>query len=114
LGQHIDDPKRFNRPIISLRLFSDSRLSFGTRFGWVNSLFTVPLLRGTILVLEKNGFASDHIKHCVRKMDLVDKSASLILRQVYPSLLQSEMGKETSTSMDETKIRRQKPRKTDS
>ncbi len=31
LQSHYDDADRFSRPIFSLRLFSDSRLSFGTQ-----------------------------------------------------------------------------------
>lgn len=31
IQNHYDDSKRFAQPIISLRLFSDSRLSFGTQ-----------------------------------------------------------------------------------
>jgi hypothetical protein len=32
LAQHFDDSSRFNQPILTLRLFSDSRLSFGCQF----------------------------------------------------------------------------------
>ena len=31
IQSHFDDPDRFEQPIYSLRLFSDSRLSFGTQ-----------------------------------------------------------------------------------
>ena len=31
IQSHYDDPDRFEQPIYSLRLFSDSRLSFGTQ-----------------------------------------------------------------------------------
>lgn len=31
IQSHYDDAARFSRPIFSLRLFSDSRLSFGTQ-----------------------------------------------------------------------------------
>jgi alkylated DNA repair dioxygenase AlkB len=31
IQMHYDDPQRFERPIISLRLFSDARLAFGTK-----------------------------------------------------------------------------------
>ena len=31
IQSHFDDAQRFERPIYSLRLFSDSRLSFGTQ-----------------------------------------------------------------------------------
>lgn len=31
IQSHFDDAARFERPVVSLRLFSDSRLSFGTQ-----------------------------------------------------------------------------------
>ena len=31
IQSHYDDAARFERPVVSLRLFSDSRLSFGTQ-----------------------------------------------------------------------------------
>ena len=34
LAPHFDDAKRFALPVTSLRLFSDSRLSFGCRGSW--------------------------------------------------------------------------------
>ena len=38
IQSHYDDAERFERPIYSLRLFSDSRLSFGTQlYGWARS-----------------------------------------------------------------------------
>jgi hypothetical protein len=44
---HFDDAARFRRPIYSLRLFSDSRLSFGGHlFGSTNNDFFVPMPRG--------------------------------------------------------------------
>lgn len=39
IQSHFDDGTRFCRPIFSLRLFSDSRLSFGTQlYGWARLL----------------------------------------------------------------------------
>ena len=99
LQSHYDDSHRFERPIYSLRLFSDSRLSFGTQlYGWVNfapspcaatqlgfkpdsirhqaahrfsnGAFTVDMPRGCITVLEAGGYAVEGVKHCVRPMDL--------------------------------------------
>jgi capsular polysaccharide biosynthesis protein len=44
--------KRFNQPIYTMRLFSDSRLVFGAHgLGMSNPLFFVPLPRGCITVL---------------------------------------------------------------
>ena len=74
--------------MVSLRLRHGSRLSFGTRFGWVNSLFQVPLERGTVLRMEPDSFALWGVKHCVRPNDLAGgESVSLLLRRVRPELL---------------------------
>lgn len=54
IAQHMDCEKRFDRPITSLRLFSDSRLSFGSQlYGFTNSEFFVPMARGAITVMER-------------------------------------------------------------
>ncbi|XRB11840.1 hypothetical protein RI054_03g16730 [Pseudoscourfieldia marina] len=88
LGQHFDDVGRFEAPIVSLRLLASSRLCFGTRFGWVNSLMQVPLERGTVLSMQGNTFAMTGVKHCIRPADLVGgESVSLLLRRIHPELL---------------------------
>ena len=88
LGSHFDDMDRFARPIVTVRLFSDSRLSFGCRyFSTSNGLMCVPLPRGCVLVMEKHSFASDEVKHCIRNCDLGGKSGAIILRHVHPFLL---------------------------
>ena len=57
LAQHYDDATRFKQPIYTVRLFSDSRLSFGSQYyGFVNGAFYVPLPRGCILVMEGKSF----------------------------------------------------------
>ena len=46
IQSHYDDADRFRRPIYSLRLFSDSRLSFGTQlYGYTNGAFCVDMPR---------------------------------------------------------------------
>jgi len=83
LGQHYDDKKRFQRPIYSLRIYSDCRLAFGSKdFAMVNSLFFVPMARGCITILEKDSYAADGIKHCIRASDMSGKSGVVLLRQV--------------------------------
>ena len=89
LGQHFDDAGRFAQPIVSLRLFSDSRLSFGTHFGWTNSQFFIPMPRGCVTVMHEGGYAANKVKHCIRPADLAGKSAAVILRQIHPHLLQT-------------------------
>ena len=159
LAQHYDSSNRFQPPIVSLRLFSDSRLTFGAKkLGMSNPEYFVPLPRGCVTsmipdsfdtcderlchqqdntMLEssaskhcivnsepssvngdgKSGFvesisdyASIHerssllnplpsqqtrrlgsgpgFKHCIRPCDLKGKSASIILRQIHPELIE--------------------------
>ena len=83
LAQHFDDAKRFAQPIISLRLFSDSRLSFGSKYYYYHdSSFFVPMKRGAITILQPNSFAANKISHCVRAGDMEGKSAVIVLRHV--------------------------------
>ena len=88
LGQHFDDKSRFARPITTVRLFSDSRLSFGSKdFSMTNSLFFIPMPRGCVTVMEENGYAADVIKHCIRPADMSGKSGVILLRQIHPHLM---------------------------
>jgi len=88
LAQHFDDAVRFKQPIFSLRIFSDSRLSFGSQFyGFCNGAFCVPMKRGCITVLEEGSYAANGIKHCVRPADMSGKSAAIILRQMHNKVL---------------------------
>eukprot|EP01084_Bolivina_argentea_P248752 416165_1 len=88
LGPHFDDKIRFERPIVTLRLFSDARIAFDTDlYGCSNGAFSIPLPRGCVLKLEKNGFASDGIKHTIRPDDMFEKSAAVILRRFRESAL---------------------------
>ncbi len=53
IQSHFDDSDRFAQPIYSLRLFSDSRLSFGTQlYGYTNGAFAIPMPRGCVTVME--------------------------------------------------------------
>lgn len=68
---HYDDSARFERPVYSLRLFSDSRLSFGTQlYGYTNGAFCVDMPRGAITIMHAGGYAVAGAKHCVRPVDL--------------------------------------------
>lgn len=81
LAQHYDDATRFKQPIYTVRLFSDSRLSFGSQFyGFCNGAFYIPLPRGCICVMEENSYSANGIKHCIRPIDMAGKSAAVILR----------------------------------
>lgn len=83
IQSHYDDSQRFHQPIYSLRLFSDSRLSFGTQlYGYTNGAFCIPMPRGGITVMESGSYAANGVKHCVRPTDMSIKSASVILRKI--------------------------------
>ncbi|KAK9802889.1 hypothetical protein WJX73_002092 [Symbiochloris irregularis] len=88
IQSHYDDAGRFMRPITSLRLFSDSRLSFGTQlYGYTNGAFSVDMPRGCVTVMQEGGYAANGIKHCVRPMDMTGKSAALIMRKIRPEAM---------------------------
>lgn len=81
LAQHFDDATRFKQPIFTLRLFSDSRLSFGSQYyGFQNSAFMIPLPRGCICKMEEGSYSANGVKHCVRPCDMTGKSSAVILR----------------------------------
>ena len=83
---HYDDSARFERPVYSLRLFSDSRLSFGTQlYGYTNGAFCVDMPRGAITIMHEGGYAVAGAKHCVRPIDLAG-GFSLVLRPRQPSV----------------------------
>eukprot|EP01083_Nonionella_stella_P080132 220009_1 len=82
IGPHFDDEERFDRPVITVRLFSDARIAFGTDlYGTTNGKVSIPLPRGCVLMLQKNSFVADAIKHTVRPCDMYAKSAAIILRR---------------------------------
>lgn len=67
LAQHYDDATRFKQPIYTVRLFSDSRLCFGSQYyGFCNGAFYIPLPRGCICIMEENSYSANGIKHCIR------------------------------------------------
>ncbi|KAK9838261.1 hypothetical protein WJX81_000973 [Elliptochloris bilobata] len=87
IQSHFDDAGRFDRPIWSLRLFSDSRLSFGTQlYGYTNGAFYVDMPRGCITVMQSGGYAAAGLKHCVRPVDMAGRSAGLIMRRIRQSV----------------------------
>lgn len=89
LAQHFDDAMRFKQPIFTVKLGSDSRLSFGSQlYGYLNGAFTIPCPRGVLCVLEEFGYAANYVKHCVRPCDLGGRSVTLILRQIHPDRME--------------------------
>lgn len=89
IQSHFDDAQRFNQPIYSLRLFSDSRMSFGTQlYGYTNGAFCIPMPRGCVTVMEAGGYAANGVKHCIRPVDMAGKSAGMILRRINPAAME--------------------------
>ncbi|KAK4874482.1 hypothetical protein RN001_013842 [Aquatica leii] len=84
---HIDPAHIFDRPIISISLFSDSALCFGCKFEYKpircsEPVLRLPLPRGIVTLL--SGFAADKITHCVRPEDTTNYRAVILLRRVLP------------------------------
>ncbi|CAH1103676.1 unnamed protein product [Psylliodes chrysocephalus] len=83
---HIDPPQIFDRPIISLSLFSDSALCFGCKFQYKPLRCSTPLLRLDMprgAVTSLSGFAANEITHCVRPEDVTQRRAVIMLRRVH-------------------------------
>jgi len=77
------DHNDFYRPILSLRLQSPSKLSFGgstTSKGTIGIQFKVPLSVGTVLSMD--GFSGFGITHSVEPSDLLNPSISITFRKV--------------------------------
>uniref|UniRef100_A0A8D9AAC6 RNA demethylase ALKBH5 n=1 Tax=Cacopsylla melanoneura TaxID=428564 RepID=A0A8D9AAC6_9HEMI len=84
---HIDPPHIFDRPIISLSLFSNSALCFGCKFSFKpirvsDPLLYLPVQRGQVTLLQD--FAANGVTHCVRPQDTVRRRAVILLRRVLP------------------------------
>eukprot|EP00943_MAST-04B_sp_MAST-4B-sp1_P009380 g9380.t1 len=100
LASHYDDKCRFDQPITSLRLFSDCRLSFGSKtHAGFDSSFFIPMSRGDVTVMEIDKYAVTDIKHCVRPIDMTCKSAVLLLRRIHTKLLAEAMKIHTDDCM---------------
>jgi len=88
ISPHFDDNKRFYPWIYSLRLFGDTRLSFGCGiWGKGGGRFFVPLPRGAILIMQSDSPAMMKYKHSVRNEDLTGKNGVMIWRRVWEHLL---------------------------
>jgi hypothetical protein len=89
IGPHFDDESRFALPVVALRIFSDSRLSFGCRGAWAvgNGIFSIPMFRNSALVLHSNTYASSVVKHSVRPVDMSGRSGVVIFREIQQELM---------------------------
>jgi len=83
---HIDHSD-FTRPIISIRLLSDSYMSFGGKFdkgagieGSKGIKFKVPFPRGGVMSME--GRSGSAITHSIETVDVPQPTASITLRKV--------------------------------
>lgn len=83
LISHKDEWHRFEGSVLTIRLFSSSRLTFGGKgMGMSNPGFFVPLPRAGVLLLDRNGWAANEVPHGIRSRDMSGLSASIILRRV--------------------------------
>lgn len=87
IGLHFDCNSRFDRPIISLRLFSPARLAFGGHNLGENAVCVVDLPQGAVLSMDPKSYGADGVKHNVRSCDMVTKSAALIFRHLWEDCL---------------------------
>merc|ERR1711964_593753 len=87
IGLHFDCNSRFDRPIISLRLFSPARLAFGGHNLGENAVCVVDLPQGAVLSMDPKIYGADGVKHNVRSCDMVTKSAALIFRHLWEDCL---------------------------
>ncbi|CAK0878821.1 unnamed protein product, partial [Prorocentrum cordatum] len=83
---HVDPPRLFARPIVTVSFFQPARLVFGASF---DPQRTTPpahvqeLSRGSVLLLD--GYAANCVTHGIRPEDLHgNRRVSLILRHVIP------------------------------
>ncbi|XP_012676483.2 RNA demethylase ALKBH5 [Clupea harengus] len=81
---HVDPIHIFERPIVSVSLFSDSALCFGCKFQFKpirvsEPVLYLPVLRGSVTVL--SDYAADEITHCIRPQDIKERRAVIILRR---------------------------------
>ena len=86
ISVHKDSDEHFERPIVSLRLFSDSVLSFGSKGqGCVShpvKSYEIPLRVGDVTIM--GGFAANNVKHCIKAKHHTTDSASIMLRRIKP------------------------------
>jgi len=83
---HVDPPRLFARPIVTVSFFHPARLVFGASFDPERTTppaYVQELSRGSVLLLD--GYAANRVTHGIRPEDLQGtRRVSLILRHVMP------------------------------
>jgi alkylated DNA repair protein alkB family protein 5 len=83
---HVDPPRLFARPIVTVSFFHPARLVFGASFDperRIPPAYIQELSRGAVLLLD--GYAANSVTHGIRPEDLQGtRRVSLILRHVIP------------------------------
>lgn len=90
ISPHLDEISRFhiNYSVWIVRLLSNTLLRYRTvRFG-MNPLFGIPMKVGDVYRMQEWQLGTTWLKHCIINSDLNDECASLLLRRVYPMLIQ--------------------------
>jgi hypothetical protein len=77
LNPHFDSPHIFELPIISLKLFNDTIISFDEKYDIIQN-------KGDISVM--NGLSATQYNHSIKKINN-NKSVSIIIRRIHPQLL---------------------------
>lgn len=83
---HVDPPRLFARPIVTVSFFQPARLVFGASFDPQRTTppaYVQELSRGSVLLLD--GYAANSVTHGIRPEDLQGtRRVSLVLRHVIP------------------------------
>ena len=90
ISAHLDEVSRFhiNHCIWIVRMLSKTTLRYRTqRFG-MNPLFGISMQVGDVYRMQKWQLGTTWLKHCINNNDLPEECASLLLRRVYPMLVQ--------------------------
>lgn len=89
IAPHFDCYSRFDRPIVTLRLYTGARLTLGGQELGENATSVIDLPRGAVLSLQD--YAADGVKHCVRPRDMKGKSAAMIMRRHHPKCMEEAL-----------------------
>ena len=90
ISAHLDEISRFHIccSIWIVRLLSRTVLRYGTKRFQMNPLFGIEMQVGDVYEMRPWQFGTTWIKHCICNNDLNQECASLLLRRMYPLLIQ--------------------------
>ena len=99
ISAHFDEITRFqiNCCIWIIRLLTSTTLRYRTKRFGMNPLFGIAMKVGDVYEMQKWQLGTTWLKHCIINNDLNDECASLLLRRVYPMLV--EMSKQAQNDL---------------